>query len=92
MPSTHRPDLYALQRGPNLQRAQWTKFREAYLWPYINVEDLGKGKSLRLFLNARGRHLPDAFAHVGCEASHLGGTSLALRTAFPDEHTMVLRW
>ena len=91
MPTTHRPDFQALQRESNQQREQGTKFRDAYLRPYINIEDLVKGKSLLLFLNARGRHFPDAFAHADYEASHVGTTSRAIRTAFLNEYTMVLR-
>ncbi|KAI9879339.1 MAG: hypothetical protein M1830_008799 [Pleopsidium flavum] len=90
MPSTHRPDFQALRRESTQQRCDGTKFRDAYLWPYINVEDLTKGKSLLLFLNARGRHLPDTFAHADFDAVQLGQTSLAIRSAFLNEHTMLL--
>lgn len=91
MSSTHRPDFQALQRESHQQRCNGTKFRDAYLWPYINVEDLTKGKSLLLFLNARGRHLPDEFAHADFDAAHLGHTSFAIRSAFLNLHTMLLR-
>ncbi|KAI4678044.1 uncharacterized protein J4E88_006562 [Alternaria novae-zelandiae] len=35
---------------------------EAKMWPFINLEDLSKPKCLLIFLNARGRNVPLAFA------------------------------
>lgn len=90
MSASHRPDFLALQRESTEQRRKGTRFRDAYWWPYINLEDLVKPKSLLLFLNARGRHLPEAFAHADFDATHLGQTSLAIRSAFLNGHTMLL--
>ncbi|MCJ1246838.1 hypothetical protein MMC30_004047 [Trapelia coarctata] len=91
MSSTHRPDFQALQRETPQQRSSGTKFREAFLWPYINLEDLSSSKLLLLFLNSRGHHLPEAFAHADYEASHVGMTSLAIQSPFLNEHTILLR-
>lgn len=91
MASTHRPDFQALQRETPEQRSSGTKFRDAFLWPYINLEDLSSSKLLLLFLNSRGRHLPEAFGHADYEAAHVGMTSLAIQSPFLNEHTMLLR-
>ncbi|MCJ1236686.1 hypothetical protein MMC14_004668 [Varicellaria rhodocarpa] len=88
--SAHRPDFEALHRESANQRAKGTKFLDAYLWPYINLEDLAKWKPLLLLLNARGRHLPDVFAHADYNASQVGETSGATRPAFLNEYTMLL--
>ena len=90
MPSSHRPDFLALANESADQRRNGTKYRDAYWWPYINVEDLVKPKSLLLFLNARGRHLPEAFAYADFDATHVGQTSLAIRSAFLNCYTMLL--
>jgi hypothetical protein len=48
MPRIHRPDFRALEKeGPQL-KLQGTKLRESYVWPYLNVEDLVKGKAFLL--------------------------------------------
>ncbi|RDL41426.1 uncharacterized protein BP5553_01405 [Venustampulla echinocandica] len=90
MSSTHRPDYEALRKeGPQL-KSRGTRFREAYIWPYINVEDLVRGKTLLLFLNSRGRHSPSLFAHTDFEAMRLGNVSTAVMPAFLNLHTMLL--
>ena len=91
MSSTHRPDFQALQRESPQQRKSGTKFRDAFLWPYINLEDLSTSKLLLLFLNSRGRHLPEVFAHADYDAAHLGMTSLAIQSPFLNLHTILLR-
>jgi hypothetical protein len=91
MSSTHRPDFQALRRETPQQRNSGTRFRDAFLWPYINLEDLSSSKLLPLFLTSRGRHLPEAFAHADYEAAHVGMTSLAIQSPFLNEHTLLLR-
>lgn len=91
MSSTHRPDFQALRRETPQQRSSGTRFRDAFLWPYINLEDLSSSKLLPLFLTSRGRHLPEAFAHADYEAAHVGMTSLAIQSPFLNEHTLLLR-
>jgi hypothetical protein len=49
----HRPDFEAYWKESQEQRVRGTRFREAFIWPYMNVEDLCRGKILLLFLNAR---------------------------------------
>lgn len=69
------------------------KFREAYLWPYINVHDLSKAKTLPLFLAARAQDTPNTFAHAEFEAIRLGIVSESVMTPFLNNHTFMLnRW
>lgn len=50
MSTHHRPDVEAWR-----QRA---KTKDAFLWPYINIEDLIKPKTMLLLLHFRGRFHP----------------------------------
>ena len=44
---------------------------DATTWPYINIEDLIRPTSLLIFLNARGRNAPSAFASTELDFSPL---------------------
>lgn len=90
MISTHRPDYQAFKKESPEQRLQGTKFKDAYMCPYINLEDLGQGKSLLLFLNSRGRHPQSMFANADLEAAHYGRVTGAIRPAFLNNHTVFL--
>ena len=57
MCSQHRPDVAAWRQQPD------SNSREAYMWPYINLEDLTKTKSLLLMLHYRGRYQRHVFVH-----------------------------
>ena len=73
MPLTHRPDMGVLVKAPRVQFLSASKYRNHFTWPYINLEDLSRSKTtLLMFLNSRGRHLPDAFAHADLDAVHVG--------------------
>ncbi|KAF2143937.1 uncharacterized protein K452DRAFT_285979 [Aplosporella prunicola CBS 121167] len=89
MPPMHRPDFDAFIRESEQQRAAGTSFKDAFTWPYINQEDLLKPRILLLFLNARGRNTPDAFAMADHDAAHFGFVTKALNPAFLNEHTMI---
>jgi len=89
MPVSHRPDFEAFTRESREQRAAGTRFKDAFMWPYINQEDLCKPRTLLLLLNARGRNFPDAFAIADMNAAHLGYVTSALIPAFLNEHTMM---
>ena len=91
MSPLHRPDFRALRSESDEQRQAGTRFREAYMWPYINLEDLCKRKTLLLLLNARGRHDPATFVFVDIESVHVGQFSNALQGAFLTTHDMVLQ-
>jgi hypothetical protein len=90
MPSTHRPDYEAFRKESTQQISLGTKYKDAYMWPYVNVEDLVQGKSLLLFINSRGRHPPNMFAHADHEAMRFGHVTGAINMPFLNEHTMFL--
>lgn len=87
MAPTHRPDL-AIFRRSGSSRSEQAK-RSAYLFPYINVEDLLVPKTLLLFLNIRARNQPHAFAAADMEACHFAITSQAINRGFLNEHVMM---
>jgi hypothetical protein len=89
MSAAHRPDFVAFRKETVSQRERGTKFKEAYMWPYVNLEDLSKPKTLLLFLQARARSTPDAFAMADHDAVHLGVVSKAIVATFLNEHTMM---
>ncbi|MCJ1283552.1 hypothetical protein MMC26_002882 [Xylographa opegraphella] len=90
MSLSHRPDYKVIDSETVQERRKGTRYREAYLWPYINIEDLVQGKSLLLFLNSRGRHLPEAFSNADIEAAHVGIVSMAISRSFLNGYTMRL--
>lgn len=81
MDTLHRPDIDAFKRKNNSQ--------EAYKWPYINTDDLSRPKLFLLFLNARARNQPFAFARADIDACRFGITSRALLPGFLNEHVMM---
>ncbi|RYP74945.1 hypothetical protein DL771_002729 [Monosporascus sp. 5C6A] len=89
MAVTHRPDFDAFRRGSR-QGASEERFRDYYMLPQINQEDLLKPKTLLLLLNARGRNPPPEFAAADSEVMHLGLVSKNLVAVFLNMHTMVL--
>jgi hypothetical protein len=91
MSSQHRPDIEAWRQESPAQRAKGSKFRAAYMWPYVNLEDLTKPKPLLIFLNSRGRHQPHEFVHSDLERAAFGHVSGATSPAFLNEYTMYFR-
>lgn len=90
MATTHRPDFQAFRwEGSALQGL--TKHRDAYMWPFINEEDLTRPRTLLHFLNARGRTPPNTFAASDLDAMHFGVVAKALVPLFLNEHVMILR-
>ncbi|KAM5354070.1 hypothetical protein ACJ41O_000720 [Fusarium nematophilum] len=90
MPTPHRPDFDAFRREGPEQRSIGTSHRDAFMWPYVNQEDLSQTKSLLLLLNARGRNLPSSFAAADCEAMHLGIVTKAITPIFLNQYTLIL--
>ncbi|KAK2755094.1 hypothetical protein FQN54_006623 [Arachnomyces sp. PD_36] len=86
----HRPDFDALRKESESERDRGTKYRESFMWPYINQEDLLNPKTLPLLLNARGRHPPSSFAAADIETIHLGLVSKAIVPIFLNEYVMIL--
>jgi hypothetical protein len=72
MPSSHRPDFAALELESDDKRMDGSDYRDSYLWPYINVEDLCKSRSLLLLMSTRGRYHPSELAFSKFEAHSLG--------------------
>lgn len=91
MATSHRPDFDAFRKESSRQRqAGGTRYRDCYLWPHVNQEDLLKTKTLLLLLNSRGRHPPSAFAAADGEAVQFGHVTQAVPPLFLNEHIMML--
>ncbi|KAG0199117.1 hypothetical protein BGX28_007544 [Mortierella sp. GBA30] len=86
MSVSHRPDMDAFFREKSRTN---TAFREAYLWPHINQEDLLKPKLFLIFLNVRGRNFPSAFSAADHESFRFATTSGKVPAAFLNEYTMM---
>jgi hypothetical protein len=80
MSTHHRPDVEAWRKQ--------AKTKEAYLWPYINLEDLVKSKTMLLLIHYRGRYHPREFVHSDVEQAALGESSGATMPDFLNEYTM----
>ena len=90
MATTHRPDFHALKTESEQQRRTRTQFRDAYLFPYINLEDLSKVKNLLLLLHSRGYTKPHVFAFFDFETQQIGLTSGAIVPSYLGSYTMLL--
>jgi len=90
MSPVHRPDFEAIRMETEDQRSRGTKYRESFMWPYINQADLSKPKNLVLLLNARARHHPSLFAAADVAAAHLGVVSGAIKRVFLNEYVIIL--
>ena len=90
MPTAHRPDFEAFRKESDQQRSKGTQYRDHFMWPHMNQEDLLKSKSLLLLLNARGRHHPSQFAGADYEAMHLGLVAKGIVPVFLNEYVMIL--
>ncbi|KAG0651258.1 hypothetical protein D0Z07_1847 [Hyphodiscus hymeniophilus] len=91
MARKHQPDLrhFAEKALRYLKTGGGTKARDSYMFPYINIEDLYRGKSLLLFLNSRGRNSPRHFAHADFNAMRLGQISGATMPPFLNLYIML---
>ena len=90
MATTHRPDFYAFRRESEAQRDAGTKFRDSFVWPYINQEDLLRPKSLLMMLKSRGRHQPCDFAAADGDAMYLGRITNAIAPIFLNCYVVTL--
>ncbi|KAK3804835.1 MAG: hypothetical protein J3Q66DRAFT_361619 [Benniella sp.] len=86
MPASHRPDMEAFFREKS---RSGTAFREVYLWPHVNQEDLLKRKLFLIFLNARARNFPSAFSAADHQSFRFAITTGKVSAAFLNEHTMM---
>jgi hypothetical protein len=90
IPEQHRPDVCALIEETIEERRAGSRFRDVYLMPYINLEDLVKTKNLLLLFNSRGRHAPGAFVWADLLTQHVGRTSEGILPAHIPNCTMYL--
>lgn len=90
MAVAHRPDFHAFRTEAIQERKTRTKFRDHYIWPYINQEDLCRPKLMLLLLNSRGRNLPGEFAAGDIDSMHLGKQLETLRPVMLREYIMVM--
>ncbi|KAF7596848.1 hypothetical protein BBP40_012448 [Aspergillus hancockii] len=84
------PHLDAFRRVSESDRDRGTKYRDCFMWSYINQEDLLNTKALPLLLNARGRHPPSQFAATDMGAVRLGMVTKAIMPISLNGHVMIL--
>ena len=95
MPEVHRPDFDALRK----QRALWAlersrdgpKYKDAYLFPHVNLEDLSNRKYLLLFIESRVRNDPEAFAWSDSQHVQMAASADAVKLTRGDGYTMMVR-
>ncbi|KAM7213237.1 C2H2 and C2HC zinc finger [Rhypophila decipiens] len=95
MPATHRPDYATLRRFRNEGdmanlRHHLSRHRGAFLWPYINQEDLVKTRALLLLLKSRARNHPSLFAGADGAAMDLVVVRNAIEPVIPSAFVMML--
>ncbi|KAM0283772.1 hypothetical protein ACHAQH_002362 [Verticillium albo-atrum] len=90
MPKDHLPDVEAWKKKPKSVIVD-KKNADAYLMPYINLEDLSKTEPLLIMLNARARHGPDEFAHSDVAAYRTGLVTQSIDRPFLNLHVMMFR-
>ena len=90
MSTTHRPDFVALRSESLVQRKSGTKYKDAYMFPFINLEDLVKAKNLLLLFHSRGHNLPSVFAWTDLKTQSLYLASGAARVLSLEGYTMLL--
>lgn len=71
MASDHRPDVELVRRKKPRQIFTGVE-RDAFLMPFINLQDLSKTEPLLLMLNSRARNPPPTFAHLDLQPSFFG--------------------
>ncbi|EAA32429.1 hypothetical protein GE21DRAFT_7472 [Neurospora crassa] len=90
MAPNHRPDFEAFLKESEQQRMSGTKYKDWFMWPYINQEDLSRPRLLPLLLNSRGRHHPCTFAAIDATNTKFAFVTKAVVPIFLNEHTMIL--
>lgn len=89
MAKGHRPDFAVFKSRRRGQPTEKGSRRDAFMWPYINLEDLSQTEPLLLMINSRGRHPPDAFAHADGNYPNLGHVSRSIdMPPYLNEYTM----
>ena len=89
MSTIHRPDFQA-RWNENFQRTPMANSRDAYLLPFINLEDLLKTKNLLLLFNSRGYNKPDVFSYVDYRSVNYAKSSKSIQAPVLQSHMMFL--
>ncbi|KAL8856562.1 MAG: hypothetical protein Q9178_006877 [Gyalolechia marmorata] len=90
IPQTHRPDFWALRKESQEQIRAGTQYRDHWLLPSLNIENLSKPRNLLLFLRSRARNPPGAFVNADANSVHLGHVAQAIMPAYLSGYTMLL--
>lgn len=91
MVDMHRPDLWALRRESQEQRRAGTAYVDAFMWPQINLRDLGYERvPFMVLLNSRARSPPHVFAAADLEAVRVGQLSKAIQGIFLPGHDIIM--
>ncbi|KAL8919639.1 MAG: hypothetical protein Q9208_006671 [Pyrenodesmia sp. 3 TL-2023] len=90
IPPTHRPDFWAIRKESPAQIRAGTQYRDRWLLPSLNLEDLSKPKNLVLFLRSRARHPPGVFVNADANSVHIGHVAQAVMPAYLSGYTMLL--
>lgn len=88
MPKEHQADVAAWKRKSKDTIVDSAN-ADAYLMPYMNLEDLSKTEPLPLLLNSRGRNPPNAFAHSDVAAYRVGLITRSIDRPFLKEWVMM---
>ena len=90
IPQTHRPDFWALRKEDPGQLRAGTRYRDHWLLPSLNLEDLSKPRNLLLFLRSRTRSPPGTFVNADANSVHVGHIAQAVMPAYLSGYTMLL--
>lgn len=80
MALSHRPDFEAIEHEGHSKRMLNTGYRDFYLLPYINEEDLCRPHSLLMLMSTRSRCHPSALAATEHEAHRIGRNLMTFQT------------
>lgn len=77
-----------MRKESTSKRRAGTQFRNHWLLPSINLEDLSKPRNLLLFVRSRTRNPPGEFVNVDANSVHIAHTSQALMPAHTSQALM----
>ncbi|KAI4122665.1 MAG: hypothetical protein LQ338_005681 [Usnochroma carphineum] len=90
IPPTHRPDFWAIRKESHAQTRQESRYRDYWLLPSLNLEDLSKPRNLLLLLRSRARNPPGVFVNADANSVHVGHVAQALMPPYLSGYTMLL--
>ncbi|KAK4507077.1 hypothetical protein PRZ48_000811 [Zasmidium cellare] len=93
MSREHRPDLDAADRTARdfSDVFDSEKYRDAYMWPHVNREDLSQPRILSLFIRSRGRNPPWAFLNSDIESVKIGQAIGGIDELYLNRHSICFR-